>query len=211
MAKSIEDKFKEQEEKLGLLAKGLIDAIWVVDLDSMKYTYISSTVEEIRGYSPEEAMALTLQQHLTPKSFQDVTLKLVDALKKYESDQDVKETMEVEMYHKEGHTVWIEITARLANDNDGGIKAIGVTKNISQRKFFEQEREKLIEELSVALEEQKRLRRENRILRGLLPICADCKKSGMMKVNGGRWKNTLPNGPTPNSPTPYVRIARREP
>ncbi|MBF0530839.1 MAG: PAS domain S-box protein [Deltaproteobacteria bacterium] len=184
MARSLEEKFQAQEKKLGLLSKNMVDAIWVLDPETMKYTYISHSVKQLRGYSEQESMTLHLKDQLTPDSFQKVMHMLVEALTEYKTNKDVKRVLELEMYHKRGHTVWVEITAQLASEKDGRIKIFGVTRNISERKFFEQERENLIQQLAQALEEQKRLQKENKILQGLLPICMECKK---IRDEEGNW------------------------
>ena len=184
MGKSIEEKFQEQELKLGLLSKGLIDVIWVVDLEAMRYTYISPSVEKIRGFSVEEVRASPVKNQMTEESYVRVLDAMADGLREYQTNLDVKRTVEVEMLHKDGGTVWFEITARLAKERNGTIKAVGVTKDISLRKAHELEREKLIGDLEAALEEQKRLRQELKILRGLLPICAECKR---IRDEDGKW------------------------
>jgi DNA repair exonuclease SbcCD ATPase subunit len=54
----------------------------------------------------------------------------------------------------------------------------GVTRNITEHKRIEEEREKLIGELQKALSEVKKLS-------GFLPICASCKK---IKDDKGYWR-----------------------
>ncbi|MFH1135439.1 MAG: PAS domain-containing protein [Pseudomonadota bacterium] len=184
MQKTIEEKFRERERKLGFIAKGLVDVIWVLDMETMKYTYISPSVETIRGFTVEEVMGRPLREHLTAESYNKTVSVILESLREHETNADVKRAIEVEMYHKNGGTVWVEIMARLVKEPGGKIKAVGVARDISQRKFYEKEREKLIMELTAALEEQKRLREEIKVLRGLLPICAECKK---IRDEQGDW------------------------
>lgn len=184
MGKSVEEKLQEQEGKLSLLARGLVDVCWVVDLATMQYTYISKTVERTRGFTVEEVMKSQVEDHLAPGSYRTVMTAILDGLKEYETDPDVKKTLEVEVNHKDGGTMWFEVTAQLAKEPDGAMKIVGVTRDISRRKFYELEREKLIGQLQEALEEQKRLNKEIKVLRGLLPICAECKK---IRDDNGKW------------------------
>jgi hypothetical protein len=88
------------------------------------------------------------------------------------------------MYHKDGSTVWLEVTARFYKELDGTVRLIGVSKDINERKLFEKEREELIRQLEEALAEKDRLLKENKILMGLLPICAECKK---IRDENGKW------------------------
>ena len=184
MVKSIEEKFREREEKLGFLSKGLVDVVWVVDLVSMTYTYISSSVEAIRGYTADEVKGLPLREHLTEESYQKVLSAVMESLKEYETNPDVKRTLEVEMIHKNGGTYWFEIMARLVREPTGAFKAVGVTRDINERKRHEQEREELVRQLQETLAEKEKLLKENKVLRGLLPICAECKK---IRDENGEW------------------------
>ena len=188
---SIEQKLINQVQKLGLFSRNLIDAIWVVDLETMKYTYISPTVTNLRGYTIDEILGARIQDQMTPESFDRIMDELAEGLEEYEINLDVKRTLEVEMYHKKGHTIWMEITAGFAKEQNGRLKITGISKNISHRKKEEADKEKLIKQLETALKEQEtalkekeRLLHENKILRGLLPICAECKK---IRDEQGLW------------------------
>ncbi len=75
---------------------------------------------------------------------------------------------------KDGSTFYQELS--LAAIEGGGL--VSVVRDISDRKSSEQEREKLIDELRDALSNIK-------ILKGLLPMCAWCKK---IRDDKGYWK-----------------------
>lgn len=63
-------------------------------------------------------------------------------------------------------------------DEDGGVIGIfGISRDITERKHEEEERERILAELQTALAEV-------RTLRGLLPICANCKK---VRDDAGLW------------------------
>jgi PAS domain S-box-containing protein len=182
--KEIEDRIKNQEGQYGLLAKRLVDAIWVVDIESMKYVYMTPSVETLRGYTPEELKDVPIKDHMTPVSYEAVTMMLAEELGKFNNGEEVSRTIELEMYHKDGSTVWLEATARFYKELDGTIRVIGISKNINERKKFEKERETLIRQLEEALAEKDRLLKENKVLMGLLPICSECKK---IRDENGKW------------------------
>jgi len=56
------------EARFQFLAENITDVIWVMTLDGGRFSYMSSSVERILGYSREEAMGLSLKDLLTPRA-----------------------------------------------------------------------------------------------------------------------------------------------
>jgi PAS domain S-box-containing protein len=78
----------------------------------------------------------------------------------------------------DGRPIWVSDSARAIRDGQGSIVYYeGSVEDITARKRVEQEREALIGELQQALVQVK-------TLRGLLPICASCKK---IRDDQGYW------------------------
>ena len=71
-------KLIESERKYRLLAENVSDTIWVIDLKTLKLDFISPSVEQNRGFTPEEAKALSLEQTLSPPSLARV-VKILEA------------------------------------------------------------------------------------------------------------------------------------
>jgi PAS domain S-box len=189
--RTIEDKLREQEEQLGVLDKDVDYTTFVVNPDTGRYTYVSPSIKKIRGYTSEEAMNLSLKDHIAPESYSKAISMIVTAISDYEQVKDDRQTVELEMYHKDGHSIWMEVTSRIIKEHDGALKIIGVSKDITKRKVNTNDRVVLIQQLNQAMEEQKklqeeqkRLQNENKMLRGLLPICSTCKK---IRDEDGLW------------------------
>jgi len=52
--------------------------------------------------------------------------------------------METEQYHRDGRTLWVELSAVLLKDDQGKVVGIlGVSRDITERKQMDEEREKL--------------------------------------------------------------------
>ena len=184
MTSSVENKVKEYEEKYGLLTQGLVDSVWVVELDTLKYLYTSSNVERLRGYTAEEIIDSPIHEHMTPASYKKAIKALVEEVERFKGGEGRSVTLELEFYRKDGSALWLEITARLYQEKDGSIRILGISKDIDERKRFERKQQQLIRELEVANAEKERLLKENKLLTGLLPICTRCKK---IKDDGGQW------------------------
>ena len=62
-----EEQLAISEEQQRLLAEHANDVIWTMSLDG-RITYVSPSVEKVRGFTPEEAMNQPLGEILTPDS-----------------------------------------------------------------------------------------------------------------------------------------------
>jgi PAS domain S-box-containing protein len=59
---------QEGEKLYRLVAENMSDVIWMMDV-SLQPTYISPSVERLRGFTPEEAVEQNLREALTPASW----------------------------------------------------------------------------------------------------------------------------------------------
>jgi hypothetical protein len=109
---------------------------------------------------------------------------LAEEIPKFKKGIKTTKTVEVELIHKTGILYWCEIRARLFKEKGEKLKIIGVTRDITDRKRIEQEKDELIKKLSKANAEKERLLLENKTLRGLLPICSGCKR---IRDEKGKW------------------------
>jgi PAS domain S-box-containing protein len=132
----------ESERKYRILAENVSDIIWIMDLKTRKFVYISPSVEKIRGFTPEEAKALTLEQTLSPGSLSK-TLKILEVELANENkpgiDPQRSRRIEVEQSIKGNGYAWAEAIMSFVRDRSGIPTAImGVTRDISERKKAEE-------------------------------------------------------------------------
>jgi len=134
-----EEAVRQSEAKYRLLAENVHDVIFTADMD-MRLTYISPSVQVLRGCSPEEAMAQPLSSALTPTSYEVIMRSRETGIEGLKEENAVlpSYTMELEFYRKDGSTVWTETIIALAFDNNrrpAGV--VGVIRDITQRKQVE--------------------------------------------------------------------------
>jgi PAS domain S-box-containing protein len=65
--------WKRNERRYRLLAENSLDVIWTLDLQDLHFTYVSPSIQRLRGFTVEQAMAETLEGSLTPESLARVT------------------------------------------------------------------------------------------------------------------------------------------
>lgn len=141
---------QDSEERYRLIAENTADTITVFDFN-LKLVYVSPSVFRLRGYTVEETMAQSLDQILTPASLQTVNeLAVEQVVLGADEAAGLARTLllELEVYCKNGTTIWVELTASILRDahsNPTGILA--VVRDITARKQAEmtlsQERELL--------------------------------------------------------------------
>ena len=147
-----EEALRLSEARLRLLTENTADVIWTMDL-SLRTTYISPSVERLLGFTPEEWLALPFEQMATPESVQREYAELQRQLELERfgaADPDRSLTLEVEMNHKNGATVWMEMVIRAVRDEAGSLTGmVGVSRDISERKKVQEklrESERLLRE-----------------------------------------------------------------
>jgi len=64
-ARSIK-KLRESEQQYRLLADNISDVIWVIDIATLKISYVSPSVERLHGFTPQEYMAFDFERYFTP-------------------------------------------------------------------------------------------------------------------------------------------------
>ncbi len=178
MAKSLKNKIIDIEQRHRLVADNLLDAIWIVNAETLKFDYITASIDKISGYSADEYKELRITDHLTPDSFSKITSLLAEEKAKYDKGLNSKNyrSLELEIFHKHGETYWAEVRVKLVKEKGDGLKVVGATRGITDRKRVEQGQDELIRHLGEALAEKEKLLQEIRVLRGLLPICSCCKR-----------------------------------
>ena len=127
------------EQRYRLLADNIGDVLWTLDLDTRRFTYVSPSIEKLRGYTPAEVLNQSLEDCLAPASLALVNATLPARVQAFLTGDPaaVTQVQEIEQYHRNGSTVWTEVVTTLLLKPSGGLEVIGVTRDISQRRAAE--------------------------------------------------------------------------
>lgn len=136
--KQIEVMVRQSEKRYRLLAENVTDVIWTMDL-SGKLTYISPSVQRLRGYTVEEALELTTEQWLTSSSAAIAVRNIQWLNEMIKSGQKIESRrLELEIRCKDGTLVWVESTCSGIYNADGEIYGIqGVDRDITDERQLE--------------------------------------------------------------------------
>ncbi|MDP3358124.1 MAG: response regulator [Lutibacter sp.] len=135
-------KITASEKKYKLLAENAGDVIFTLDIN-LKFTYVSPSVETLKGYKVEELINQPIANVLTKDSYK----KLLKSIALFDPDLDQKmevnpepQLLELEVIKKDGTKVWTEIRiSLLANDENIPSWILGVSRDISKRKIVEED------------------------------------------------------------------------
>jgi PAS domain S-box-containing protein len=133
-----EDSIRAKDELYRLIAENSSDVIFILDMN-MNRTYLSPSVERLRGFTYEESLAQSWEEVMTPDSLEKMIMLFGKGFERIRSGEEFREgiTTELEMFRKDGTTVWTEVSASAMYNDDGEpIGVVGLTRNISQRKKF---------------------------------------------------------------------------
>jgi len=157
--KKAEAALRESEENFRFLAENMVDIIWIIDRN-FQTTYVSPSVENVLGFTPEERKRQPLEEMITPESLQKIQSLFLEELQRNGEgtvDPDRSVIIEVEYYHKKGSIVWVENIVKAIRDPGGAIVGMhGVSRDINERKQAEaalKEREVELARKNLRLEE----------------------------------------------------------
>jgi PAS domain S-box-containing protein len=133
------EKLRKSEELYRLLANNCQDVIWILDITTGRFTYISPSVEQLRGYTPEEVMNQPVHEVMTGESYRYVTSLIRKGLADRGSDSPNDQLYYVDQYRRDGSIVPTEVTGRFLRDSNGNITCVlGVSRDITKRLEIEE-------------------------------------------------------------------------
>jgi PAS domain S-box-containing protein len=139
LRQELEQKLIESQRKFHLITENSIDVIWIMDIATQKFTFISPSVYMLRGLTSDEAMSETFEQSMTPESALRASQKFELLLTKIKNNQPMPDSYdEYQQWCKNGKVIDIEVSTKLIFNQNGEPKEIlGVSRDITERKKAE--------------------------------------------------------------------------
>ena len=139
-AKLAEERLRASEKRFRLVTENTTDMVWTMDFQG-QFTYMSPSVEKLRGFTQNEVLDHTLADTLAPWAVPVAQAALRDAQALVNAGQPVANLrVEWEELCKDGTTLWTEVNANEMLDDAGRSNGfVGVTRDITERKRMEAE------------------------------------------------------------------------
>jgi PAS domain S-box-containing protein len=170
----MEAALRESEEKYRTILQNIKEGYFELDLAG-NITFFNDVVCRSSKYKPEELSGMNYSRYCMPGS----AVKMSKMIEEIHSPKKMERNIDFEIICKDGRIMTVEASVTVILDHGrtpAGLRF--VTRDVTERKRTQEEREKLILELKEALANVK-------ILSGLLPICSSCKK---IRNDDGYWE-----------------------
>lgn len=129
--KHAEESLRESEERYRDLVENAQDIIYTHDLKG-NYTSVNKAVEQITGYTQEEALKLNFVQSVAPEYLDTVRQMIAAKL-----GSQGKTVYDLEIIAKDGTRVTVEVNTRLVLQDDVPIGVTGIARDVTARKRAE--------------------------------------------------------------------------
>ncbi len=167
----VEEALRESEKKYRLVVENINEAIVVAQDERFKF--VNPKTMEILGYGEDELTSRPFMYFIYPDDRAMVAEKYLKRLR----GEMVPPVYSFKVVAQDGRTKLVEVST-VAIIWDSRPATLIFLRDISERKRAEAEREKLVRDLQKTLAEVK-------TLKGILPICASCKK---IRDDKGYWR-----------------------
>jgi len=150
--KEAEWALQESEEKYRLLATNTLDVIWTSDLNH-RLVFVNDAVENLLGYTPAELQDMEVAEYCLPDFLERIPAVAAELIEESERGEFSQKKIEMQVFHKSGNPVDVELTINLLFDSEGTIIGFqGRSVDITERKRIEEERERFVTAIDQAAE-----------------------------------------------------------
>jgi len=127
------------------MTENIDDIIWSLDMD-FNFKYLSPAIEKLMDWPVGDIKKLTMSDFVPPSSMGEVERVFNQNLSEALRTGDYKKpaVLEIQQYRKDKSLMWTEIRSSFEIDENGKAVGIyGVTRDITERKIAEEEKEQL--------------------------------------------------------------------
>lgn len=131
----------KSQELYRLITDHIDEVIWLMDTD-LNISYVSPSVEKIRGFTPDELIKMDIYEHFAPESYEDVReiIRKDFINEKFKNEnKNIKGPYDLQMTCKNGDFKWHELIISVVRNNENDeITLLGVAREITEKRKIEQ-------------------------------------------------------------------------
>jgi len=129
------------ESKLRFIAENTRDVIWMLEVATHRFTYVSPSVEGQRGFTAAEVMSRPMEAALTKESADRMRELLAATISAWKAGErpDTLHLTDLAQPHRDGRVIHTELLATLHGDPEGNLASVlGVTRDVTERRRTEE-------------------------------------------------------------------------
>ncbi len=136
------ESLRESEQRYRTLTDSAQDAILMMDPEG-RVSYWNPAAERILGYTGAEALGRNLHEFIVPPRYHNAHAAAFPAFKQTGQGAAVGKTLDLEARRKDGQEISVQLSLS-AIQLQGGWHAVGLMRDVTDRKRAEEERQKFV-------------------------------------------------------------------
>ncbi|BDU73171.1 hypothetical protein METEAL_23450 [Mesoterricola silvestris] len=131
------EELKASKDRYQLISENAADVVWLLDLPSQRFSFVSPSVHKVTGYTVEEFLQHPLDHFLTAESVQEARARLEVRIQTVREGDAARltETNQLDLIRLDGVIVPLEVRTTLLAGPDGSFATVlGVSHDITERK-----------------------------------------------------------------------------
>ncbi len=138
--KQMESALRQREADYHLIAENTSDAIWIMDLETESFIYVSPSVARLLGFTPAEMLARPMRMVITAESLQMVLAALPQRIEAFRHGLGgTTQVDQLDQIRHDGSVVHTEVATTLVITEAGRLQVVGISRDISERRRAEEE------------------------------------------------------------------------
>jgi len=130
-----EEALRQRDAEFRMISEHTADMIFLLDVETQTFTYISPRVEKILGFTLEEMLHQPMERFLTPDTYQETVKNLPGRIEAFlQGTAPAYFTDEVNQLRKDGAIITTEVVTSYVEIEPGKIHVVGISRDISERK-----------------------------------------------------------------------------
>jgi len=144
----MKEKLTDSENRYKQLVEATGAGVYEIDFVNMKFSYVNDVICKNSGYTKEEMLEMSPFDFLTEEGAE----KFISRIKRLKKGEYIQDAAEYEAIRKDGSSIWIMLTARYKEDEQGNVigasvVAIDITDKVLAEKMLKRKEAEVFTQL----------------------------------------------------------------